>query len=211
MPKIEAHVRYRNIRNKVVPGVTTIIGLLNKPQLVTWANQLGLKGIDSNKYRDEMAEIGDLAHRMILADLRGEVVETGGNSFDQISKAKNCFASYLNWKSRREILPILIEQQLVSNEWQYGGTLDYYGYIDYVIALGDYKTGGIWREAYIQTCAYHHLLVENGYDPPQKIIILGFPRTNDEKFQEIIYTNFELGWEIFKHLRELYDLLNRIG
>lgn len=57
----KAHVKYRTKDKVLVPGVTTITNLLNKPYLIKWANDLGLEGIDSTKYRDEAADIGTLA------------------------------------------------------------------------------------------------------------------------------------------------------
>ena len=107
-------------------------------------------------------------------------------------------------------MPVCLEMPLVSEQYQFGGMPDYLGYINGDLVLADYKTGGIYRESTIQTCAYRQLLIENGYEPAGKIVILGIPRTEDEKFQEITYTSFEVGWEAFLCLRRLYDLLKVI-
>lgn len=210
MSKTKAHIRYRNIDNEIVPGVTTIIGLLNKPALVPWANKLGLQGIDCSKYTDDKAEIGSLAHAMIMADLKCEKTDTSDYSANQIAQAENCYLSWLEWEKGKDIKPICVEVMLVSEEHQFGGTPDFFGSIDGSLVLGDYKTGGVYKEAYIQTCAYRQLLIENGYPPADKIIILGIPRTEDEKFTEVIYTEFETGWQIFYHLRQVYDLLKKV-
>jgi len=209
--KTKAHIRYKNNAGDIVPGATTVInGVLAKPQLVIWANRLGLQGIDSTKYRDEMGDIGTLAHAMIMADLKGEPVDTSDYSREQIDKAENCFLSWLEWRKGKEVEPIHVEQPLVSEKYQFGGTFDFLGWIDGVMTLGDYKTGGIWKEAYIQTCAYRQLLIEAMFPIPDKILILGIPRTPDEKFQEVIYIEFNKGWELFKHLRAAYGLLKEI-
>jgi len=63
--RAKAHQRYRTSDGTIVPGVTTVIGILNKPALVKWANDLGLRGIDSASYVDETARIGTLAHEMV--------------------------------------------------------------------------------------------------------------------------------------------------
>ena len=57
-----AHTRYYTTDGTLVPGSTTITGLLNKPALVKWANNLGLQGIDSSKYVDKAARVGTLIH-----------------------------------------------------------------------------------------------------------------------------------------------------
>lgn len=205
--KSKAHIRYQNQNGDVVPGVTTIIGQLNKPQLIIWANKLGLAGIDSSKFRDDKADIGTLAHALILADLRGEKFDTSEYSKEQIDQAENSFLYYLDWAKGKQLEPILMESPLVSEKYQFGGTFDYYGEVNDELCLVDYKTGGIYKESYIQTSAYVGLLVEQGHEIPDKIIILGIPRTTDEKFQEVTYTSHEKGWETFLHLRRVYDLL----
>jgi hypothetical protein len=208
--KTKAHQRYKNQNGDIVPGVTTVLGLLAKPALIVWANRLGLQGIDSTKYRDEKAEIGSLAHAMILADLKGEKVETSDYSQEQINQAENCYLSWLEWRKGKKLEPIVVETPLVNEAYQFGGCPDFYGRINGELVLGDYKTGGIWDESYYQTCAYATLLTSNGYDLPEKIIILGIPRTEDEKFQEVTYTNFDKGWEIFTSLLRVYQLQKEI-
>lgn len=53
----KAHTRYYLSDGTLVPGATTVTGLLNKPALVKWANNLGLQGIDSSKYVDKAARV----------------------------------------------------------------------------------------------------------------------------------------------------------
>ncbi len=206
----KAHIRYKNKNGDIVPGASTIANMLNKPALAPWANKLGLKGIDSNAFAKEMATIGTLAHTMIMSDLKGEKLDTSDYSQEQITKAENSYLSWLEWHKNKDIKPILIETPMVSEQYQFGGMPDFLGYIDGILTLADYKTGGIWREAYIQTCAYRQLAIENGYPPTEKILILGIPRTEDEKFQEVNYRAFDKGWQIFYNLRQVYELLKEV-
>lgn len=208
--KTKAHTRYRNANNEIVPGVTTIVGLLDKPALVPAANKLGLQGIDSRKAWGNLAEIGTLGHAMVMDYLKGEETDTSDYSKEQIDKAENSYLSWLEWKKAKKIEPIGIEVTLVSEKHQFGGCFDFLGTINDTLILADYKTGGIWREHYIQLCGYYGLLLDNGYLLPEKGLILGIPRTLDEKFQEVYYTEFERGWQIFLHLREVYDLLKGV-
>ena len=208
--KSQAHIRYKNKEGKVIPGATTIIGLLNKPQLIIWANRLGLQGIDSTKYRDDKADIGTLAHAMVLADIKGEIADTSEYSKDQISQAENSYLSWLEWSKGKDVKPILLEAPLVSEEYQFGGMPDFLGHLNGTLVLMDYKTGGIYKEAYIQCCAYRQLVIENNNPPPEKAIVLGIPRSADDEFKEVTYTNFDTGWEIFKRLNECYQLLKQV-
>jgi len=190
-----------------VPGVTTVLGLLNKPALVPWANRLGLEGIDAAKYRDNRGEIGTLAHELIMGDLLGVPCDTSEYSRQQIDAAGHSFAFYQDWCKGKILEPIILEFPMVSEKYRYGGTLDYYGKVNNVVTLLDYKTGGVWTECYLQVSAYFNLLVENGFEPPEKITILSIPRDSGEQFQEIRFTNYKKGFQAFLLLRELYDLL----
>ena len=69
--RAKAHTIYKLANGKRVPGVTTVLGIINKPALVKWANNLGLQGIDSTTYVDGTAKIGTLAHEMIQEYLGG--------------------------------------------------------------------------------------------------------------------------------------------
>lgn len=69
--RAKPHTIYRTADGKRVPGVTTVLGIMNKPALVKWANTLGLQGIDSSAYVDETARVGTLAHEMIQEYLGG--------------------------------------------------------------------------------------------------------------------------------------------
>src|SRR3989304_9918491 len=68
-----AHQRYRNKAGAIVPGVTTVIGLLAKPALVPWAWKLGMQGEDMNKVRDMAADIGTATHYMAECIFKGQV------------------------------------------------------------------------------------------------------------------------------------------
>ena len=204
--RTKAHQRYQLADGSFAPGVTTILGLRAKPQLILLANRLGLQGIDSTKYRDEMADIGTLAHSMILAELQGKKPDTADYSQNQIDLAENCFLSYLEWAKGKSIEPVLIEEHIVSEEWRCGGTADFYGRINGILTLMDYKTGGIYDESYWQVSAYSHLLVSRGHPMPIQGMVLSIPRANTETFQEVTYTSLTKGWEIFKRLLDIYWL-----
>ena len=75
--KTEAHQRYGE---EDLPGVTAVIAILNKPSLPKWANNLGLKGIDSNRYVSERSEIGTLSHEAIMCHFLKKKVDTSDYS-----------------------------------------------------------------------------------------------------------------------------------
>ena len=146
----KAHVRYKTSDGTVVPGATTITGLLNKPFLVTWANRLGLEGIDSSKYTDEAAKIGTLAHALIQSHLTAEELDMSDFSPVQVDQAENAILSFFEWKKKHELEPLQCEAPFVSDEMKYGGTIDCYCLLDGKATLLDFKTGkAIYDEYFV--------------------------------------------------------------
>ncbi len=217
MSKTKAHIRYRSTVQKlkngngvIFPGVTTIVGILDKPALLPWANKLGLKGIEVGKYVDDKADIGTLAHAMITNQLLNKPTDTADYTANQISKAENATLSYFEWEKSHKIKPLLIEQPLVSESLEYGGICDIFAYVDEFSELIDLKTGsGIYQEHFIQVAAYKALLEENGH-PVDRVRILNIPRAETENFQECIVANLDKNFEIFKHCLAIYKLRKEI-
>lgn len=210
---VKAHTRY-TVNGKHVPGVTTILGILNKPFLVKWANNLGLQGIDSTKYVDKMASIGTLAHYLVECELTGEKPDTSAYSPEEIDRAENCLIKFYEWQNEHEVEPILNEAQLVSEKYLFGGTADCLAKVDGKLTLIDIKTGkAIYPEMFCQLAAYVQLLKENGYPRIQNVRILRIGRTEDEGFEERVMKTNELKtyWEIFKHCLAIYNLKKGVG
>ena len=204
----KAHIRYKDKDGKIVPGVTTILGIIAKNGLIKWANQLGLQGFDSTAYVDETAKIGTLAHEMIQEHLGGNKVDYGAYSKDQISTAENSLLSYYEWERRlgRKIETIHIELPLVSEEYKVGGTIDWYGKIGNDYWLIDIKTAkGLFPEHTMQVSAYYKMLIENGYKV-DGVRLLRVGRSEDEGFDDHVISETRLteGWEVFKCALDLY-------
>lgn len=207
----KAHVRYKLQNGTVVPGTTTITGLLNKPQLVKWANDLGLEGIDSSKYTDESARIGTLAHAMIEADLKGEAPDLRAYSPEQVSLAENACLSWFEWKKQHEIVPVAVETQYVSETLKYGGTVDCYCMLDGKATLLDFKTSkAIYQEYFVQLAAYRNLLTEIGL-PVEETRILRVGRDETEGFEERSVSDTRKYFEIFRRLLDVYYLKKELG
>jgi hypothetical protein len=206
------HTRYYTKSGRLVPGVTTITGQLDKPGLINWANQLGLQGHDCNKYRDVLAEIGTIAHAMVLSHWKNESFKSDNIAGDLIDKAENSFLSYLQWEKGHKVEPILCEVALVSENLLYGGTMDFYGKIDGKLAVLDLKSGkGIYTEHWYQVGGYRGLLIENGHDVEQ-CRVLNIPRTENEEFSDPPpRINTAIEQAIFGHLLEIYHLRKLVG
>ena len=185
--KAKAHTQYRLEDGTRVPGVTTILGVINKPALVNWANRMGLDGINTSKHVDELADIGTLAHAMIAHFLGGPAPDLDDYSKNQISRAENSVLSFHEWAKGKEIKTAFSEEQMVSEELRYGGTCDWLGHIDGVPTLLDLKTGkAIYDEHLYQVAAYWNLANETTWGLVAEIRILQVGRSEDEGFSERI-------------------------
>jgi hypothetical protein len=206
--KNQVHTVYKKSDGTRVPGCTTIVGLLAKPQLISWANRLGLEGIDSAKYVDDLANVGTLAHEQILAYFTGKEVDTKEFSQNDIDRAKNSMKSFSSWLVGKKINPIWNEIQLVSEKFNFGGTLDMLAEINGKLTILDFKTGNaIYDEYAIQLGGYKILLKEQGYEP-KKAMIVRVGRDNSEGFEVKEYNDeqMEVAEEIFMHLLAIYYL-----
>jgi hypothetical protein len=203
------HTVYKSEDGKRLPSVTTVLGVLAKPALIKWAHGLGLKGIDMDSYRDELADVGKLAHRMILDHLRGDKTDTAHYTPEQIDLAENCFLKYLEWERQHKVEPIMVETPLASTTHGYGGTPDFYGKVDGVLTLMDYKTGkGIYEEYWYQLGGYDLLITERVpvAEWPVCHRILNIGRSNDEQFVEETRSSVATEAQIFLHCLSIYKL-----
>ncbi len=205
--KSKSHQVYKTSEGKQVPGVTTIIGILDKPAIHFWIARITKEGHDWTKFRDDKASIGSLAHAMILAHFKSEQVDTSDYTKNQIDTAENSFLKFLEWSKDKSFEPRNLEQSFVSEEYQFGGTPDYVGLINGISTILDFKTGGIYDEHYIQLAAYQVLVEESdGMPTIDYLRILNIGRDETESFVDKIMGNPNKYWQIFLHLLAIYNL-----
>ena len=171
---------------------------------------MGMKGIDVEKYVDKTAQIGTLAHYMVECELKGEQPDLEPFSKEEINAAENCLIKFYDWQAENELIPFEVETALVSEKYKYGGTIDLYCKLNGKYTLVDLKTSkAIYDTHMIQLAAYKNLLEENGYKVEQ-VKILRIGRTDDEGFEVRKQNNLETEFELFKHLREVYELKKKL-
>lgn len=210
--KARQHTVYKLADGTRVPGVTTITGVMDKPALVRWANNLGLQGIKSDAYVDVLADIGTLAHDGIHCHLMNKPWVTDDYSKSDIGMAETCVIKWHYWADQHKIEVIASEWALVSEQHRYGGTCDIYCMLDGKAALIDLKTGkSIYDEYFTQVAAYVLLLREHKQTVDEAYIVR-VGRNDEEGTQPEVKlcTNIDLHIERFLTCRKLYDLNQRI-
>jgi len=208
--KVKAHTIYKLADGSRAVGVTTALGILSKPALIHWSWDLGMKGIDYRKFRDNKADIGTLAHAMIAAHLKSICYDTSEYSKQDITQAETCVLKYFDWEKEHPITPILVEEPLVSEKYRFGGTVDCLAKLDDKLVLIDLKTSkAIYAENFYQLAAYRLLLEESGYKV-DSVRILRIGRSEDEGFEERIMKNLDKQKQVFLACLKIYQLQKAI-
>ncbi len=204
MIKAKAHQRYTTSRGEPCVGVTTVLGVMNKPQLVNWANRLGLDGYDVTKWVDGLANIGTLIHYLIECDINGAVPDLNNYTPNEVKTATEAFTKWVEWRGRNRFALIGSELQIVSDSLKVGGTCDIYAMVNDKATVLDIKTSkACYSEQRTQVVAYKNLLVENGKTVDEcRIIRIG--RSESEGFDDILIGAEKLHWSRFLACLELY-------
>lgn len=204
--KTKAHQRYL-LEGNPVPGVTTVLGMLNKPALLYWAWDLGQKGIDYRKAKDAAADVGTITHWLIECHLKGFEPDTSEFAPADLSKAENAVIKFMTWWDMQGFAVIESETQIVSHDG-YGGTLDIIARDrEGKICLVDLKTSkGIYDEYWTQVAAYGKLWNENQLDSIDRYIICRIGKeAEDADFEIQERTNLDQHVEFFSHLLKAYQ------
>jgi len=207
--KVKQHTVYKTADGKRVPGVTTFLGILDKPGLKSWANRIGLEGIEMRAYVDEKADIGTCAHYMIECEIKGVEPDLSIYSPHVVAAAENSYFKWMQWKEGKDIHFIASELVLISEVHRYGGTVDIYADINGKRTLLDIKTSGsgVYPEMKHQTAGgYRLLLEENGYRVDD-VKILRIGRDESEGFEEATVYNWDAHTKVFLLCRDLYEAL----
>lgn len=159
------HTKYYNKTGEQVPSCTTIVKLLNKPELVSWANYMGFRRIDVNRFLNERATYGTMCHSVAECYLSGfvptKVPFMTGLSQQEYSNLLQKLEFIQNHFLLNYIRIIRTELQLHGE--RYGGTLDLLCQNeitgDYI--LYDFKTSKkCYDTHFIQLAGYTLLLEE---------------------------------------------------
>ena len=196
--KARTHTIYKNLAGERIPGTTTITGGAAKQQLVKWANKLGLQGIEVEKYVDELATIGTLAHYLIECHCLKIEPNLGDATPNQLELARNSFNKWLSWQDMVGFVPEHNEIELVSERFQFGGTIDIIGTLtkrNNRRALVDIKTcKAIYTDAKTQVSGGYMLIAQEHVDslgPIDDVIITRVGRNSEEGFEEIVISSQE--------------------
>src|SRR5687767_9418737 len=129
------------VNDEIVPGVTSVLGVINKPALVAWAaretadylfnvlknerviDPLKLEAFCEQAKRahrqkkDKAADIGHLVHAKI-----DNYIKTGDATMPENEEAKKGFAGFLQWVAENKVEFHKSEFKIYSKKHRYAGT-----------------------------------------------------------------------------------------
>ena len=203
----KVHQRYYTKDGELVAGSTTILQILNKPNLISWAFNCGLRGEDMNKIKNIAGSVGTITHLMITEELQNKVPDLKEYSQADIDSATLCYNSFKEWRKSHTLEVIHVEKPLVSEVYRYGGTPDFLGFVNGELTLMDFKTSAaIYNDYYYQIASYRQLEKEAGYNV-ETAEILRFSKGNNVEFEDRLIKQFNYEFELFTHCLAIYQLL----
>ena len=223
--KQNTHTKYYNNKGEVIPSCTTILSILNESNgLLFWANNLGFNGIKLTDEQNFNTNIGTLTHKLIEINLNKNInnEKTDFNHYTDSERfhALRAYRNFKLFKKENKFKPLLLEKELVSNEYNFGGTIDYIGKVGDVNVICDYKTSKSFSFKYaLQLSGYRQLFLENRNNLKIKknfnldgVLILRLSKFNKGEYETKFISNDELNeyWELFKYLINIYSLSKKL-
>src|SRR5690242_17997578 len=152
------------VANTRVPSVSTILSGLGwgSENLMRWAADLGLKGLDYESERGKAADVGTIAHEFIDAHLHNRLPNVDPYPSELVELARPAFKAYQAWAKSHRVEVLASEFPLVSSALRYGGTPDAVVRLNRSeIVLLDFKTSKwLMPKHIIQVVAYLDLIAE---------------------------------------------------
>jgi hypothetical protein len=203
-----------------VPSVTTILEAY--PKDYGYYQWLKTVGQDADEIRDEAGRRGSIVHELTERYDAGEEVtlltDTGRLGFKL--NEWSMFERYIDFSTRFPHVVELREQNFVSRELGFAGTVDRVIEMDGKTILIDIKTSNaIYPTYWLQLAAYEKLITKaRGFNPIDEVAILWLnakTRTNGKKgdiqgagWQMITKDDTTSDWELFQATHKLWMAQN---
>lgn len=198
-----------------VPSCTSIVKLLDKPELVSWANYLGFKRINSKTLLEEKAEFGTHCHHLFDQYFSGAIMSANGSDeFLNKSEYRLLIYKFRKVEIFFEKMGIeVLNTELPMEGSTYGGTLDLLAYNRRKdqLMIFDLKTSkNAYQSHWMQLMGYVQLLEEVYGLPVGEIGVILSSKELDSPELVNIRTTKECWRElaIFNKLRDIYYFLN---
>lgn len=194
------HSTYYDKFGNEVPSVTTILKIIDKPELVGWAHYMGTKNISIESILNKSSHFGNCIHDYL------ECYFTGGAYVPLFSewclredykKATNNFKWFIKDKTHNCIMA-----EVSRSNQLFGGTLDFYGELNGKKMLIDFKTSKqVYPTYLLQLGGYYELIKDEVEVEGAGILIVNAKQC---KFYEITLERLKRYGEMFMLLTNFY-------
>lgn len=190
---------------KIIFGVTSITGVLDKPALMYWSANMGsefankalvvgmtidelnkpaiLEGIKTafRQKSKEAADIGTAVHKYLEEYLNAGINGDPLPKMPVNEHIRKAIEAFLEWTKENKVKFIAAERKIYSKKHGYAGTLDALGYVNGELCIIDFKTSsGIYPEMFIQTSAYAEAVNEEDKSKITTCYIVRVPKDGSE-------------------------------
>ena len=221
----------------ILPSVTTILKVLNKPALVQWAANMALSNVrpvlealkagamnpdsldidqiiksaksEHKTVMDEAADLGTQMHRHIADSMMLFGWEKWKEQGIIPSSLFHAWDAYCWWRSDYKVKAIAVEQEVYHSS-RFAGTLDFYGTVGDKLFIIDFKSSsGIWPEYSMQIAAYWKAWVEMTSSRVDGWGILRLDKkTGEPEWKEYSLDEMEVAFQKFNHVLQYFLLEN---
>lgn len=199
---------YRTTGGLVVPGVTTLIGQLDRPALRDWAFRLAREHPEVESLRDYMGDAGtrgSLAHHLIESRLLSEEPDLDDFTPSEVAQARLSLEIFDEWLAGKDLRIIEIEGEVVSDTYRVGGTFDIFAEVNGRRVVIDLKTSaGIYLEHVLQVVGYAELLRDAG-ERVDEVRVVRVGRIDDLGVTERVLREWGQHWGVILALRDLHE------
>lgn len=234
--------RYRvsvdGVKPESCPSVTTILNVLAKPALISWAVKCACNYVEDNLRllvagdtfsvqqvfdvinkartahdvaREDAAEVGTNVHEFLAAYWKGYVTGVCPPVPEE-ERTRKCVTAALDWFQEHDLRPLVIEEPQYSRLHKFCGRPDWIGYIDGTLSTLDYKsTKAIYPELCLQLTAYSKMHEEMTGKMPATRYGLRLDKQTGE-FEDKCYPPETLpeDWDTFLACFKIYDRLKHL-
>ena len=165
----------------------------------------------ARKHRDDAADLGSEIHALIHHEL-SERMGVKLPDPEVSDRAIELMKPWMEWADEVELLPVLSEFAMVTDEGELGGTADLLAFVKGKLTLVDWKTGAaIYLSSHIQTVGYKTMLCKMGViNPlvPMAGLVVRIPKRVDDtpvcEVSVVDQVHDSERWEMLKSLAGCY-------
>jgi hypothetical protein len=217
------------VDGEIVYGVTSIIGVIDKPALKQWAankaadkfRELVRPGIALDEldlanayeqirfafklYSKRALDVGTLAHNKIEEIVNAHIKGTQQPDLPIQEEAKNAVQAFIDWEKKHNVKFLHSERKIYSRKHKFAGTVDIIAEVDGQFSVLDIKTSAaVYQEYFFQTAAYSKAVEEEFGKKVERNIILRVDK-NGKGVEAKENGSIDDCFEVFLACKKIYE------